>query len=61
MVVSITSPSFVGLHLLVSEIANVLSDVVYCSFTRTTLFMNCLHVDVIRDIVFHHFTKFRCS
>ena len=32
------SPSFVTLHLLVSEIANVLPEAVYCCFTRTTLF-----------------------
>ena len=35
--VSITSQSFVTLHLLVSEIANVLPEAVYCCFTRTTL------------------------
>ena len=29
---------FVTLHLLVSEIANVLPEAVYCCFTRTTLF-----------------------
>ena len=36
--VGITSQSFVPLHLLVSEIANVLPEAVYCCFTRTTLF-----------------------
>ena len=35
---SITSPSFVALHLLVSEIANVLPEGVYCCFTRAALF-----------------------
>ena len=30
------SQSFVTLHLLVSEIANVLPEAVYCCFTRTT-------------------------
>ena len=34
--VGITSQSFVTLHLLVSEIANVLPEAVYCCFTRTT-------------------------
>ena len=36
-VVSITSPSFVALQLLVSEL-NVLPEAVYCCFTKTTLF-----------------------
>ena len=37
MIRPITSQSFVTLHLLVSEIANVLPEAVYCCFTRTTL------------------------
>ena len=36
LLVSITSPSFIALHLLVSEVVNVLP--VYCCFTRTTMF-----------------------
>ena len=36
--VGIPSQSFLTLHLLVSEIANVLPEAVYCCFTRTTLF-----------------------
>ena len=38
ILVSITSLSFIALHFLVSEIANVLSKVAYCCFTRITLF-----------------------
>ena len=37
LLVSITSPIFVALHLPVSEIANVLPEGVYCCFSRTTL------------------------
>ena len=36
-----TSQSFVTLHLMVSEIANVLPEAVYC-FTGTTLLLQCL-------------------
>ena len=36
--VAITSPSFVTLYLMVSEIAKSLPEAVYCCFTRTTLF-----------------------
>ena len=45
--VPITSPSFVCLHLLVSEIANVLPEGVYSCFTRTTVYCDyfgALHV-----------------
>ena len=38
ILVSIISPSFFTLHFLISEIANVLTEGVYCCFTRTTLF-----------------------
>ena len=46
--VAITSPSFVALNLMVSEIAkiNTLPEAVYCCFTRTTLFsklFTCLY------------------
>ena len=39
--VAITSSSFVTPYLLVSEIANVLPEAVYCCLTRTTLFTTC--------------------
>ena len=62
---------------IISEIhvANVLTEGVYCCFTRTTLFTtmfivvlqelhclpNCLHVGFNRVIGFYHFTRFPCS
>ena len=57
----VTSQSFVALHFLVSEIANVSPEVAYCCFARTTLLPNCLHVGIIRVNVFYHLTKFNCS
>ena len=45
--VDITSQSFVTLHLLVSEIANVLPEAVYCCFTRTTLFTTIFTVMIV--------------
>ena len=42
--VAITSPSFVALLLLLSEIANILPETIYCCFTRTTLFTNMFTV-----------------
>ena len=38
LLVSISSPSFIALQLLVSELANILLEVIYCCFTRTILF-----------------------
>ena len=46
--VSITSPSFVTLHLLVSEIAEC---IVYCCFTRTTLFTTMFTVIIVVCLV----------
>ena len=45
--VGITSQSFVTVHLLVSEIANVLPEAVYCCFTRTTLFTTMFIVMIV--------------
>ena len=57
----ITSQSFVTLHLLVSEIANVLPEAVYCCFTRTTLFTTmCIYCyDCGVFIEKYVYTKFR--
>ena len=53
--VRITSQSFVTLHLLVSEIANVLPEPVYCCFTRTIFNVYCYDCGVFIDV----YTKFR--
>ena len=55
--VSITSPSFFALYLLVSmclRLFIVVLQKLHCS-------ANCLHVDINRVLVFYHFTKFCCS
>ena len=39
--------SFLTLHLLVSEIANVLPEAVYCCFTRTALFTTMFTVIIV--------------
>ena len=42
-VISITSPSFIALHVPVFKIANVLPEGVYCCFTRTTTMFTVIH------------------
>ena len=49
---SITSPSFVTLHLLVSEI-NVSPEAVYCCFTRTTSFTTMFTVIIVVCLLKH--------
>ena len=53
----VTSPSFVALHLLVSDIANVLPAVVYSCFTITILFTYSDYIGVF--IEKYVYTKFR--
>ena len=43
---AIMSPCFVTLHLPVSEL-NVLPEVIYCGFTRTTLFTTMFTVTIV--------------
>ena len=58
--VGITSQSFVTLHLLVSEIANVLPEAVYCCFTRTTVFTKMFTVNDCGVFIEKYvYTKFR--
>ena len=47
MIRGIPSQSFVTLHLLVSERANVLPEAVYCCFTRTTLFTTMFTIMIV--------------
>ena len=53
---SITSPSFIAVHLLVSEIANVVPEVVYWCLQELRCLPTSLYV-----MGFYHFTEFRCS
>ena len=55
---SITSPSFVALHLLVSEIGLRVFIVI---LQELQCLPNCLHVSIIRVMSSCHFTKCRCS
>ena len=50
ILVSIISPSIVPLHLLASEIANVLPDVAYCCFTRTIKLFTCWFYQLLVSI-----------
>ena len=44
ILVPVTLPSFVALYLLVSEIAEVLPEVVYCCLQELQCILCCLHV-----------------
>ena len=44
--VSITASSFVAPYLLVSEIANVLLECIYCCFTRAILFTTMFPINI---------------